>query len=105
MSLEHVPAVPVRYVVFSEVKGILLGIFRTGIVWSKSIPQEFRTRGAPTFINWAGVESYLNSQKYEGAVLPTAEHRLVEVWPDLPDNQASPTACANAALPAWETPR
>lgn len=57
---------------------------------------------APTVASWAEGEMVLSRAK---PGLTPEERRAIqlrEVWPDGPDNTATPEACADALLPRWD---
>lgn len=87
----------VRKVIYSDTLGVFLGRGMGRNYWSRVEP--INQPAAPTFLDEADVAAYFG-QTSEPEKLPDG-WRLVEVWPDKPNNMASPEACANAGLPIW----
>lgn len=77
-----------RFVVFSPERGVLL----EGDQWSFESPS--LSSPVPTFTK---EEANLKIRGLAEAGISNLRSKLV--WPDLPNNQASRTACSNAAIP------
>lgn len=100
-----------RYVVFSDEVGIFLGFTTkttitkslnalpaSALCWSIKNPEDYTA--APTFRSEREFKS-LAIPFGKRVELPT--YRLIQVFPDLRNDQASQDACANAGLPRWTT--
>lgn len=100
-----------RYVVVHPEWGVLLtnpevvgGRAVTGgvtFVWTKKA-KDIKIKTAPTFASWVEFDRLSYRDKLP---IPQDERKrmeLKEVWPDRPNLQASPEACANAGISRWD---